>query len=514
MKNQLNGITDLLSKCGKEEIKTFHAYLKVFDPGTGKYRSKSIQLLEFLIKDTSLNHIELCNKLYGSSDTKNKQSFKRLVSRFKAKLYECLTLDVNIYRPGRFTELTQYRAEILKITLYNSVLRGKVSNHDFLKMVERAITIAKKFELYHELINLLSIKNYLLRVLTKFDKLNHLDDEIDFYMNSQKAIQRATNWHHLLILDTGTKAAGYSKFSDFPIAIEEISKDYKTYHSANIKYYLLIIKMEQALKLYNYDDAEKISYEQIELYKNYPAIYLKVRLASAYLNLGNNQMYLYKFNDAITSIRKSYPLYQNQPFNLGIAKEIEFYVQFYSGNLAHAEVLMQQLLNTQSSSTLFQKEKRSFLLANVLVLKKQHRQAHLLLQETKEIEKDKEGWNLGIRILTIINQLENERLDIVDMNIESMRKHIDRTARLKAVRKRDVIILKLLTSLGRQGFNFKYIWKKYQAQFELLSSNQPEYRWEMKTHEMIIFHQWFKAKALGKQYEYRLNETLRQTSQQ
>ena len=94
------------------------------------------------------------------------------------------------------------------------------------------------------------------------------------------------------------------------------------------------------------------------------------------------------------------------------------------------------------------------------------------------------------------------------MNIESMRKHIDRTAKLKAVRKRDVVILKLLTRLGRYAFNFKYVWKKYKPQFDLLASNDSEYRWEMKTHEMIVFHHWFKAKALGKPYDYELKSPV------
>ena len=72
------------------------------------------------------------------------------------------------------------------------------------------------------------------------------------------------------------------------------------------------------------------------------------------------------------------------------------------------------------------------------------------------------------------------------------------------MRKRDVIILKLLTRLGRHAFNFKYVWKKYKPQFDLLASADPELRWEMKTHEMIIFHRWFKAKAEGKPYDYKL----------
>ena len=83
-----------------------------------------------------------------------------------------------------------------------------------------------------------------------------------------------------------------------------------------------------------------------------------------------------------------------------------------------------------------------------------------------------------------------------------MRKHIDRTVKMKPVRKRDVIILRLLAKLSRQGFNFKTVWKKQQKYFELLASDEPEYRWEMRSPEMIIFHKWFEAKAKGKEYDF------------
>ena len=109
---------------------------------------------------------------------------------------------------------------------------------------------------------------------------------------------------------------------------------------------------------------------------------------------------------------------------------------------------------------------------------------------------------MGIRIMSIINQLEGDKFDIVDLNIESMRKHIDRTLKMKVVRKRDVVILRLLAKLSRQGFNFKEVWKKNIKYFELLASDDPDYRWEMKSPEMIVFHKWFEAKAKGKEYDY------------
>jgi tetratricopeptide (TPR) repeat protein len=252
-----------------------------------------------------------------------------------------------------------------------------------------------------------------------------------------------------------------------------------------------------------YNEAEKISYQQISLYSNHPAVKVPGRLGVAYLNLGNNQLFQYKFNDACASLNKAYSFFVKNGGNYNIVKETEVYIRFYMGELYLAEKLLNEIISFgKISNNPTQLSKRNFLLANVYFLLRNNKRAHFLLQETKEIEKDKEGFNLGLRILSIINQLETEKLDIVDLNIESLRKHIERTTKMKAIRKRDVIILKLLAKLSRNAFNFKRIWKSDQKYFDLLASNDPEYRWEMKSPEMIIFHKWFESKATGKEYDY------------
>ncbi len=512
MIDQLEIVTDLLYKCRKEEIKTFRAYLKVLDSGSSTFRNKSVRVLDVLLKNRNISNEILCEKIYEKVSDKNKVALKRLVNRFKEKLYECLTLDVNIYRVGSYTELTQYKAEMRKLILYNTLLGGKVNKQEFFRMVDRTLLIARKYELYHDMINLLMIKSEHLRIYTRFSKIKGLNKEIDFYIYCSRAVQIAKDWHHKLILDVTSKAGGYSIIEDFKLAIKELEESHKVYNSANIKFYLLMIQMEYAHKIYDFTFAEKISHEQINLFKSSPSVSLNIRLAGAFLNLGNNQLYLFKFKDAINNIKNAYSTYSVNLFNLNIAKEIEIYVQFYLGELNAAEKITKEIINNGVNvNTPFQISKRSFLLANILFLKKQHKEAHRILQDTKEIERDKEGWNLGIRILSIINQLEGEKLDIVDLNIESLRKHIDRTIKMKAVRKRDVVILRLLAKLSRQGFNFKAVWKKNLKYFEMLASDDPEYRWEMKSPEMIIFHKWFEAKAKGREYDYVLKspESLR-----
>ena len=70
-----------------------------------------------------------------------------------------------------------------------------------------------------------------------------------------------------------------------------------------------------------------------------------------------------------------------------------------------------------------------------------------------------EGWNIGIRLLLIFLTLETEKIDLADQKIENLRKHIERTTKMKSIRKRDVVIFRLLNNLARSGFDFAEIWE-------------------------------------------------------
>jgi hypothetical protein len=130
-----------------------------------------------------------------------------------------------------------------------------------------------------------------------------------------------------------------------------------------------------------------------------------------------------------------------------------------------------------------------------------YKAAFVLLQDTKESESDKEGWNLGVRMLNIYLTLSTDKVDLADQRIGSMRKHIERTSKMRNLRKRDVIIFRILSHLSRSGFDFKETWEDRQKDFDLLRNGGGDYRWIPRSHELIIFDQWFEAKMLGKPYE-------------
>ena len=122
--------------------------------------------------------------------------------------------------------------------------------------------------------------------------------------------------------------------------------------------------------------------------------------------------------------------------------------------------------------------------------------------QVAEIEKDKEGWNLGKRVLTIINRIEANDFESADLQVMNLEKFIKRILKFRHVRKRDVVILRILIKLINEGFDFTKVYEQRKRYFDLLESNDAEHAWKIKSPEVIVFHEWYKAKMEKKEYRF------------
>jgi hypothetical protein len=175
----------------------------------------------------------------------------------------------------------------------------------------------------------------------------------------------------------------------------------------------------------------------------------------------------------------------------------------YSHKFEEAEKLIEELYHASRTSKIpFLFSKRAYLLACMETLKQDFAKSKELLAEVKDIEKDKEGWNIGKRILTIINRIELMEFESVDLQVLNLQKHIKRTLKTRHVRKRDILILRILIKLINEQFNFEKVYKSRRRYFDLLESNDESYRWKIKSPELIIFHEWFKNKMIALPYNH------------
>jgi hypothetical protein len=124
-----------------------------------------------------------------------------------------------------------------------------------------------------------------------------------------------------------------------------------------------------------------------------------------------------------------------------------------------------------------------------------------MLLQKNEIEKDKEGWNVWIRIMRLLCSIEMLKLNMIDYDMESFRKYLERTAKQYEVRERDKLVLKVLLELDKNNYNFSITAIVVANELDKLKSTNKKYAWNPDSPELILFHDWFEAKLLKREYE-------------
>ena len=176
-------------------------------------------------------------------------------------------------------------------------------------------------------------------------------------------------------------------------------------------------------------------------------------------------------------------------------------VNIYLKNYHVALLDCQDLLKDDLKGFRYEKSVTNFYSAIAYFGLKQYKEAQTVLSQKAEIQKDKEGWNVWIRIMRLLCQVEMLKLNLIDYDIESFRKYLERTSRQYEIRERDKLILKVLYELDKQNYDFSETAKEVEDELEKLKSTDKKYAWNPDSPELILFHDWFEAKRLKKEYE-------------
>lgn len=500
-------LKEVINALKPEEIEVAKKFIVAFDSNITKNQSKSLKLFKVLVEHPNIDK-DGARKM--TSKNVNERSFDKLVLRLKDKVLESLTLDINTNRKGSYSELYKTVFDVRKKIMQAHIIFGRGMNKTAFKLYDKIIVKAKKYELYDELLEVLTYKqlDFGLRFGKKeFDKYSK---EIAFYEQCKNSAYMARNWYYRHFIEeidfTGVNSKNLEMLNH---AIAELEEKYRLTQSANVGFYLYFLMMEHFLVQGDYEACVNTGHQLISLIENSPAVYTPMRLGNAYTDLADNELFLRHFDSAIKHAQVASEHFLPNSYNYEVAVETEFRAHFYNNDFDHSMAVISRLLEqSKPTRSPFQYSKRMYFKACVMFLMGEFKQSYQLLQSTREMEKDKEGWNIGIRILSILNHIELMLLDVADVEIESLRKHIERVREDRAVRPRERKILRILIQLEKNSFDFPRVKEKCQDDLDLLASDQKDYCWELKTHEMIAFHIWFQCKVDNTNYRLEFPDRL------
>jgi hypothetical protein len=501
----LQHLKHIVDALNKNEKTVLVEYLKAFDTRSGGYKPKTLVMLDLLLKNDDLSKVnKYLKKKFGA---KSEDAIRMMAYRLKEKIGESLLLDMNIMREGAYDELSQARANIAKKKIIALIYISRGIAQETIDLYDKIIEMAKKFEFYSDLIDTLMLKQQFVGIRQGKKAYDKLNDEIRFYESSRNAAINATNIFYQVTMNFGFKGLNrnipdpaYVTFLEDKLTI--LKKDFEETSSALVGYYYYTISIEYNQVLRFGKKASEYCNYLVDIVKNNPSIYLKRRLGAAYLNYSQNELFNYEFKAAHDNALEGKKCFNEGTFNYNMSLELEFYANFYSGKINDAANVMESLIKKgRSDVSEFEMAKRNYLLACTYFAQKQFIKANRTLQFTSSAEKDKEGWNIGIRVFNIMNSIENGFADQADLLVMNLRQFIKEALKLKFVPERDKIILDILIELRKHGYNFEKVFKTKQQQLEQLANAKGNYHWEIQSPELIVFHRWVAAKAREKFYE-------------
>ncbi len=490
----------LVKSLNRDELQLCRRMLSFLDKRGEKRISKSLQLFELLITSEANSSNELSIKIYGE---KKKENFSKLISRLRQKVMDCLLLDVNIERPNTYSlrskTLYVIRKELSVIQIL--IVRGKQKAASV--MLEQTIQKAKDLELFEDLLIGLKLKMTTCSYSEGFTEYNSVYNE---YTDTLESLQLCFQVERLygFIGAISTFKKWTNENNEFlREEIVKIEANPKSKNLRTVRYYLTFLYAQYYQTLNNYSEAEKHLKRQVDITINDLVFSQKSKQALAYVNLAQNYIYLSKYTLAETTAKQVIPLVSVKFVNGLYALEIRFFAFFYLSSYDKALALVNNLLKeSEETNFKFQRDKWEYLKAVTLFMLNEFSAADQLLLKINEIETDKNGWNIAMRFMTVLNSIERKNFDIADAKIESTRKHISNID--VNISNRDKLIFYVLQKLSENSYNFNKTAKDVQAQINELSALNNETSWKLLTPECVIFQQWFQWKLDGVRTELKV----------
>jgi hypothetical protein len=492
----LRVLINAMTSSERKVAKKFLSALKAHGESSPKQALMLWDLLAREIKDKRiLEDRQIENLIYNKKST----AFPRLILRVKEKVGESLLLNVNVTKPKAFSDRAKAMYLNRKKLMLAQNLYGRGIWDWVLSLLSDCIEEARKYEHYTILLDALSIRMELTSV-DKGENSYEADSELfNKTMHSIAAVKKAIHFFNILTSQTEFKA-GPINFNELEANVKELQKDFELTGSATVAQYLHYLEAHFFQEKKYFKKASDILKAQVELVEIHPALYSPTRLAAALVNMALNEIYTRRFASALRYTERAAnvaKLIPKKHFNLLQCVEVNFHANFYSGKFERALENINYLCSQElGSAALFRKGKWEYQKACILFMLKDFEQVNKVLIDLNPIEDDLEGWNLALRTLHIMCDIEQEKTEEAFYKIENLRKILDKLKKNTSWNNpREVFKYDLLKTLANSGFNFVETRTRKLEELNKLKENRNGFEWRILSPELVIFDQWFLSKV-------------------
>ncbi len=457
------------------------------------------KLFDFLVTNQGkdANDKTISAYVYGSW---KEEALKRLKSRLFSKILDTFTSDVFLFKEGLMDNLDKQVVRIRKKILQFRVLLRKKYGSDktiLFHLLNEILKEAREYEQYDVVSEALNLKKYI-TVLRKggIGEMKDLNKQIEYYSQAHRAVNRAVDYYYQLLANQDLIKEYTSSEIDKMMteATKQMDEDYKLTKSVTILYYKRHIQLAHLQWQRKHQATIDVCLDIINLLKKHKCIFRTERMGMIFGNISKCLVYTGDFNNAAKNAQKAQSYYSSKSLSYMIAKEQEFYALFYACQYERALSIVKELQDVSIvNSGEFRQARFAFFKACICFNRKEYKETLQICNQSLDISRDKNRWDLGTRYLRIMCLVELQLHDQAYAGVEALRKTIGRNSHKSELSSRDELIFKLLYEYARNSFIALDNDKINNLATDLSASNT-EYAWNYYTHELIPFHKWMGLK--------------------
>lgn len=240
----------------------------------------------------------------------------------------------------------------------------------------------------------------------------------------------------------------------------------------------------------NYEGAYKYALEFLKLVRKSPVVFSMDNIGGACMQLAIITIHLNDLENAKIYSKEAIDSFVKGSNNQLNAYSYLFLTKLYQKDFYKADLIIENILTSNSFKLAeFSKSKWNYYKANLLFAQGKYDDALALLQRENELISDKSGWRLGFKILEMMCIIELGYYDWLDFRIETFRKLLSDVKNENVSRPK--LVLQIIKGFIKHMYDFKTSTIDLKEHFDLLASNDAEYKWDPIGYEVIPFHKWW-----------------------
>lgn len=261
--------------------------------------------------------------------------------------------------------------------------------------------------------------------------------------------------------------------------------------SVQVKDLSLKMRVFYCQALHQYEKALELSYEMLAMTKRSPLLSGRQKNGSANLYVASSLLLCGQYHECLRFLSIALEFFQPGSYNACLCEELKYYALFYMTEYAGAEKAISNVIsNSDYTRGGWLENKKHYLLACALFAQERYGECARILGKVTEVQKDKTGWNFGMRYMTVMLTVAYGDYDRLLMLIKVYERDYMRTQKRFRLRRREKLILRLFTSLVRTN-SFVLTAEDCAEDLDMLAGSDPDVRWLIHSHEILPVHEWF-----------------------